>query len=74
LIYAPLGCSIVVVQKQFMGIQLLIRKISEKNTSVIGSTHCINKAILYSGHDVRINEEVHNGFGGQIKVSVDFIL
>jgi hypothetical protein len=50
-----------------MGIQLLIRKISGKSAPVIISTHCINKAILYSGHDVCI-KKVHKGFGGQIKV------
>jgi hypothetical protein len=64
-IYAYLVCSIIAIQKQFVGIASLIREMSRNWISKID---CL-KAFLCSGNnDVsHISEEVRNGLDGQIK-------
>jgi hypothetical protein len=47
--HACLRYKTVAIQKYFMGIALPIKEMPSKSTPVIGSTHCINKAILCSG-------------------------
>jgi hypothetical protein len=46
-IRACLGNNIVAVETQITGTGLLIKEISRKSTSIIDSTHGINKAILH---------------------------
>jgi hypothetical protein len=59
MIYAYLGCNIVVIQAQLLGIASLIKEMSGKTACVTDSTHCINKAILCSEKDVdHVSEEV----------------
>jgi hypothetical protein len=72
---AYLCYNIAAIQKQLLGIASLIKGMSGKSTSVIGSTHCIKKAILCSGNnDVdNISEEVLNSLDGLIKISIDFV-
>jgi hypothetical protein len=60
LIYAHLGYSLVVVQKELMGFAPLIREMSGSSKSVIDYTHYINGTVLCLGtNDVNlVNEEV----------------
>jgi hypothetical protein len=69
-IHAYLGYNIVAVQ-QITDTISIIRQMSRWSTSVIDSTHCVNKAILCSAiHGVNhISDEVLNSLDEQIKIS-----
>jgi hypothetical protein len=41
-----------------------MKEISGKNTSITDFTHCINKAVLCSGYNNHISEEVLNSLDG----------
>jgi hypothetical protein len=64
------------IQKQSTGTVSRLKELIEKSTSVIDSTHCINKAILCSGsNDIdHTREEVLNRLGGQIRITAGPIL
>jgi hypothetical protein len=66
----------IAVKKQLGSIASLIKVMLGNRISLIYSTHCINKAILFSrsnGVD-HFNKEVLNGFDGQNKIIVYSIL
>jgi hypothetical protein len=56
-----------------MGIATLIIEMSEKSTSIIYSTHCIHKAILFSGnnHVSHISEGVLIRLYEKFEINVD---
>jgi hypothetical protein len=64
-----LAINIVTIQKQLTGIASLIKDMSGKSTSLIGSARFINEAILCSRNNDadHISEEVCNSLDGQIK-------
>jgi hypothetical protein len=72
-VHAYLDYVIVAIQKQLTRIALLIEQMSGKCTSLIDSTRCINKTVLWSGSNVvdHINDEVLNSLYGKIKISAD---
>jgi hypothetical protein len=75
-IHAYLVLKATATTKQLRGIASLIEENAGKCTSVIDSTHCINKAVLCCSENNYVNyisEEVVS-LDGQIKISVDTLL
>jgi hypothetical protein len=69
MIHGYLGYNTIAIHQQLMGIiASLIKELSGKSTSVIYCTHCINKAVLFSGNnDIDHISEVFNSLDGQMK-------
>jgi hypothetical protein len=72
-IYGFLVYNIIGIQKQLTGIASLSKGMSGKNSPIIDSTNCINKAVLYSGNNNvdYISEGVLDSIDRQIKINVD---
>jgi hypothetical protein len=75
-ICAYAGYNIVTIQKQLIGIASLISDISQKNTSVIASTHFISKApfMFKKYNDMNLISEVPNSLDSKINMCVDIII